>query len=422
MRIRELFEARRNPHLNPRIDPLDTFSMYARNPNMFVTYTKLPKVGINPKSNYNTPIGIYSYPLEYILKRAYGNGSVFGAAPFASESKYVHLFEQRSRNILDVSTYNNNDYNRDKQVLINYFSSISDEDSVRQAIQEYERSMNWHGRDTSGGKIIWFLIYNLMARFSRTRETIEATKILYRVLGYDAVYDRDGRGVIHENEPTQAVHFNIQTIRIVESFENRGIARDRQEARDELANMDEMTKIVELVETKHGRVIAKMQKLIDSFKKINNYDQHMHNVLDEFIETFKEYILYLVDLHKTIRSIEGKLLNIPTWEVNEVVGIHSDHMMGIVRILGLVKYNSAEFHHLNTFMNGFKLLTYPKDGMIDIKKGVSMMGKGSNELHFMSKLGVFDTDMKKHLIEKLADVGAITMRDLHRNGIKLYEN
>jgi hypothetical protein len=38
--------------------------------------------------------------------------------------------------------------------------------------------------------------------------------ILHKVLGYDGVYD-DGYGIIHPNEPNQAVFFNTRIIDVV---------------------------------------------------------------------------------------------------------------------------------------------------------------------------------------------------------------
>ena len=51
-----LYEARRNPSMNPKVSPLDTFSMYGNRKDMFVSYTKVRKLGINPQSDYNAPI------------------------------------------------------------------------------------------------------------------------------------------------------------------------------------------------------------------------------------------------------------------------------------------------------------------------------------------------------------------------------
>ena len=35
--------------------------------NLFVSFTTVDKLGINPQSHYDTPLGIYSYPAEFIV-------------------------------------------------------------------------------------------------------------------------------------------------------------------------------------------------------------------------------------------------------------------------------------------------------------------------------------------------------------------
>ena len=77
-------EARRNPDQNPKIpvvnqlkkifkdnyeyyyDPRDVVREY-HDDLYFVSMTKVDKLGINPTSKYNTPLGIYAYPLSYVL-------------------------------------------------------------------------------------------------------------------------------------------------------------------------------------------------------------------------------------------------------------------------------------------------------------------------------------------------------------------
>jgi hypothetical protein len=63
----KIVEKRRNPALNPReteetiIAKLEKIS--ANSDNFYISYTAIDKIGVNPRSSYNTPVGIYSYPL-----------------------------------------------------------------------------------------------------------------------------------------------------------------------------------------------------------------------------------------------------------------------------------------------------------------------------------------------------------------------
>ena len=37
--------------------------------NLAVTFTEIDKVGINPQTKHKTPLGIYLYPLNYVIER-----------------------------------------------------------------------------------------------------------------------------------------------------------------------------------------------------------------------------------------------------------------------------------------------------------------------------------------------------------------
>jgi len=294
MKIRDIFEARRNPHLNPKIDALDTFSMYANKPNMFVTFTQLPKVGINPQSNFRTPIGVYSYPLEYVLEKAYQSGTIFGSAPFASVSKYVHLFQQTSRNVLDVSTYSRSQFEKDIKKLYNYFDNVIGvdvRDFVNSTTSKYKELA--HETGFSYGKRLWYLIYILIDNFTNeSRVTVEATKILFRVLGYDAVYDLDGKGVIHQNEPTQAVHFNIRTIRVLETFSNKEMGQDRIEAHRERIDFRQIKSEVD-------GVLERYYQEVDMLEAIDFVETGEYGV-NEFMKAYRLYIDFLDNVYNIL--------------------------------------------------------------------------------------------------------------------------
>ena len=59
-----LLEARRNPEKNPHIGAWDLFFKYKDDPNVYISFTTIDKLGINPNSKFNTPNGIYTYPIK----------------------------------------------------------------------------------------------------------------------------------------------------------------------------------------------------------------------------------------------------------------------------------------------------------------------------------------------------------------------
>jgi hypothetical protein len=61
-------EARRNPEQNPKISVVQALAKYKDDPDIYISFTYVDKVGINPRSTFNTPLGIYTYPLKEMWK------------------------------------------------------------------------------------------------------------------------------------------------------------------------------------------------------------------------------------------------------------------------------------------------------------------------------------------------------------------
>jgi len=62
-------------------------------------FSNVNKLGINPKSGYRTPLGIYSYPITDRLYRQFINGKL----PFAQDRKYIIVFKPREDKNIVVS-------------------------------------------------------------------------------------------------------------------------------------------------------------------------------------------------------------------------------------------------------------------------------------------------------------------------------
>jgi hypothetical protein len=69
-----------------------SLARYRGRKDVFVSFTSIPKLGINPGTQYNTPVGVYSYPLSYILGSYNMDSGVFDV-PFAGDQPYAIAFE-----------------------------------------------------------------------------------------------------------------------------------------------------------------------------------------------------------------------------------------------------------------------------------------------------------------------------------------
>jgi hypothetical protein len=63
---------------------------YVGREDVFGSFTNLPKLGVNPQSSYNTPVGIYAYPIDYIVDQISGADI---KVPFQAEAPFLHVFQ-----------------------------------------------------------------------------------------------------------------------------------------------------------------------------------------------------------------------------------------------------------------------------------------------------------------------------------------
>lgn len=68
-------------------------------------FSDVNKLGINPKSGYSTPLGIYSYPITKQLYRLF----IAGKLPFAQGRKYIIVFKPNEDKNIVLSLGKRND-------------------------------------------------------------------------------------------------------------------------------------------------------------------------------------------------------------------------------------------------------------------------------------------------------------------------
>jgi hypothetical protein len=163
-----------------------------------VTMTKIPKVGINPRSEYYTPIGVYFYPAKYYLNTV--------TLPFQHEAPFINIIriDTKEEHIVFLDNVTNDVVEADAKILFkdNYKSILRDaKDDAR--VQ------------TSGG-IWWFLSF-----FAADDNPRRWTSVLRNTLGVKVVIDNAGDGIIHDNEPTQGVILDSTVAKVVRRFENK---------------------------------------------------------------------------------------------------------------------------------------------------------------------------------------------------------
>lgn len=227
---------------------LDRYS--DRNQNLYMSYTVMDKLGINPRSGYRTPVGIYSYPAQHVLNRIQSTGSVTGVE-YMGTAPYINVFKPvPGARPLDLSTYSVSDLGSDVGRLTRYFvgqgltSAEVMSDLINAGVEGARTSQN------DAASNIWNITRTLAealvaGTIRRTRIASESPEssadvltewkdrpvarpdavlwnsILRKILKYDYATDATGLGIIHPAEPVQAVFFQMPAIQMVERVRNR---------------------------------------------------------------------------------------------------------------------------------------------------------------------------------------------------------
>lgn len=195
--------------------------------NLFIHFSRFPKMGLYLKNSYNTPIGFYAYPLI--------DESI---SSFAAERPFMIIFKPKPEaRLLVLSRYTDEQLKQDGNKLK---AAGFDPTVVDETIGEPASFWDLSGTSGSPGKKIWDLTRILSGTkvgedengedvtnpLSPGKEgggpTARWSYILWKILGYDGVIDNNGVGIIHSNEPNQAVFFNTTRLEIVDVIEKEG--------------------------------------------------------------------------------------------------------------------------------------------------------------------------------------------------------
>lgn len=172
----------------------------AQRANYAVTMTNLPKVGLNPKSSYNTPIGIYFYPADYYLRKA-----VKTELPFQHNANYIQILKLTTDQILFVNKVTTQDYEDFVEKLSN-LPSIKTNSEVSRSITQFHTESASKARIKKPGGQLWYVLWKTSDLFAKllNKTSHIVWNWLLRQLGYKIIMDT-GSMIIHRNEPNQGV-------------------------------------------------------------------------------------------------------------------------------------------------------------------------------------------------------------------------
>lgn len=235
----------------------------------FIQFSNIEKLGINPRSEFNTPLGIYAYPLTKRIYIQFRQDNI----PFASDRKYIILFKPENLNIVFINPGGDSewgfeeseDFYSNPQLEATLKTKLLDDKNIKNMFKKMKEdpnfsSLNYEYYSWRQDFLRWrrditkdapddveffkqFCTENfelVLKQFIRdgsvgSRYKTEfgklwnTTRLLGNGLvgwrkvlvegGIDGVVDF-GRGLIHPSEPTQAVFFSMKGLNLVEIFDN----------------------------------------------------------------------------------------------------------------------------------------------------------------------------------------------------------
>jgi hypothetical protein len=213
-----LFEARKNSEMNPKLSPVEVLRKYKDDPNIFISFKGIPKVGMNPKYNFNTPMGVYFYPLNAFWNHFRADFEA-GKMPktFATEYRYCYIIKYNgkgSKEIRDTNKYTKAERMHDFELLRKMGFDV---DEAVKNIPNNQYTKNDFG-------IFWNTLNVLTShikgldKLGTNRLALEKNKIL-RQLGYSYISEPGGSGIIHPNEVEQGFFTSgayIKTIDVID--------------------------------------------------------------------------------------------------------------------------------------------------------------------------------------------------------------
>lgn len=258
--------------------PLETLQKYKDDDNAFLSFTQdvyprtnrdsvVPKVGtkigLNPLSEYDTPIGVYFYPIKAFWNKIENN-----RIPFAGSNPHLYIVKANNyEKLLIGSKYTEEDFERDLEELKSIYPKI-DFDDIYDKID--------HSYRTYPAQKFWSLTRGLSMLFSdngriKSKQPVIWTQILRRF--YDGVVDDAGWGFIHTNEPTQAVIWTKAQFKVVDYVDRTcgGNTRDYGDLNDKGSKTIDKIFIYYIINGKPPKEIQESEFL----EKINNLDENI---------------------------------------------------------------------------------------------------------------------------------------------------
>lgn len=304
---------------------------------------RYPKIGINPLSRYDTPNGIYSYPVNI-----YWDFPV----PFRGDSPWVWIFKPKVPNkiLWDIGSISPKEFKSTIDKLVEIFG----ESAVDSAADDIADHSNL-------GKFLWGLTRLLAGKLSGKRNI--RWPILWNALGYEGVVD-EGMGIIHENEPAQAVFWLKNYIDVIDVIDQDYIFHRGGNYNSWASRSKPYT------EPKIDQIFDKL--IVDKFNKNLKIDLPDNTVKLFIIKNKLTSETIVSTLLKIDSNKVGKFLKIIPTEILSVCANTISIDGALINLLNNNKISDNQkmilnsYNSLTTFVNSAANMGYSKEKLIKI--------------------------------------------------------
>jgi hypothetical protein len=200
-------------------DVAEALKKYKDRDDIFISYSNVPKLGIYPRTDWFTPAGIYCYPLKEMFDAVEKN-----KVPYASKRPYIVVVQQKpGKNILELSAMTDEQWQHDLDKIKIIWKRIMPRSDAQDIEKQLNDNIMYRAKNQTHGAYFWVTIKELSEQWSEeSGKTITvAGNIILRELGYDGITDKAGNGIIHINEPTQAVFLKADVVNLIEILHNK---------------------------------------------------------------------------------------------------------------------------------------------------------------------------------------------------------
>lgn len=229
---------------------IDDLKQYA-GAGYYLHYNDMVKAGVNPSADYDTPLGVFAYPLDQMLPR-FDKFDSASAVPFAGDRNYIMVLKPKGNFIHDITKYNDSNLQQDLAKLESLYGNKMKKESLeeyKEAVAEL-KDMKANGEDTEFQESMvdmlkdavdntWdeFIdrmptrdypfdtLYHITGHL--TDENPSKWGTLFRKLGYDGFSEISDTGILQASQKSQAVFLSKSGFDIIDAIPNKD-SRDKR--------------------------------------------------------------------------------------------------------------------------------------------------------------------------------------------------